>query len=341
MRGIFAVMTTLSGPAFLSVVEPDLQRVRARLRGLWSELPESLLSLVRCGAPEGGKMLRSSLLLLWGGTLGTVTERHIEAGAILELLHSATLLHDDVLDEGRLRRGAPTVNRRWGNHAAVLLGDLLLGKVLELSVACAPRVRILLGRVAQHTCDGEISQTSGAGHFTLTEREYLAIISRKTAKLFETACHIGAYLSRATTRECLAAARFGRRLGVAYQIMDDLLDIAGDDSALRKTLGTDLRSAKPTLPLIHALSVLRGPQKAALLMGLRARAADAGELLAVFRETGSLEYVLSRLHDYADGAMAALAGVRRTPMAGALADASRWILREAECAALTQNGLAR
>jgi len=319
----------LTSSSFLSAVEPDLQRVRAGLRALSNDLPESLQPLARCGALDGGKMLRSALLLLWGRALGAVTEHHIQAGIVLELLHNATLLHDDVLDEGCLRRGVPTVNRRWGNRTAVLFGDLLLGKVLELSAVFTPEVRAALGQMALHTCEGEISQTARAGHFTLSEQEYLAIIGQKTAALFEGACYIGAYLAGTSTPESLAAARFGYHIGMAYQIMDDLLDIAGGDDVLRKTPGTDLRSAKPTLPLIHALSVLPERQKTSLLLGLRSHAAGACELLAVFDGTGSVAYVLGRLRDYADAALDALQDIRETLVKDALIEVPRWILQEA------------
>ena len=319
----------LTSPSFMPAVEPDLRRVRAGLRRLSKDLPEPLRPLVRCGALDGGKMLRSSLLLLWGRATGAVTEDHIRAGIVLELLHNATLLHDDVLDEGHLRRGVPTVNCRWGNRTAVLFGDLLLGKVLELSCRCAPEVRAVLGRMSLHTCEGEISQSARAGHFTLSEQEYLAIIGKKTAALFEGACYIGAHLAGTSAPQSLAAARFGRHVGMAYQIMDDLLDIAGSGDALRKTLGTDLRSAKPTLSLIHALSALPEPHRTSLLLRLRSHAAGACELLDVFEDTGSVEYVLGRLCDYADAALDALQDLRETSVRDALIEVPRWILQEA------------
>ncbi len=321
--------TLLTTPSFLSVVEPDLQRVRAGLRELSKDLPESLRPLTHGGALDGGKMLRSTLLLLWGRAVGAITDDHIQAGVILELLHNATLLHDDVLDEGRLRRGVATVNHRWGNRTAVLFGDLLLGKVLELSARGVPEVRATLGRIALRTCEGEISQTARVGHFTLSEPEYLAIIGRKTAALFDGACYIGAYLADPSSPASRAAAHFGYQIGMAYQIMDDLLDIAGDGDTLRKTLGTDLHSAKPTLLLIHALSVLPERQKTSLLLRLRSHAAGACELLGVFESTGSVDYVLGRLRDHADAARDALRDIRQSRVRDALIELSRWISQEA------------
>ncbi len=315
--------------SFLSAVEPDLQRVRAELRELWKEMPPPIQPLVQHGALDGGKMLRPALLLLWGQTCGAITRNHVRAAAILELLHNASLLHDDVLDEGCLRRGVPTINRRWGNHTAVLLGDLLLGTLLEWSTDFAPDVRTALSRMVLHTCDGEIRQTSSAGNFALSEQDYLAVIGQKTAAMFEGACHIGASLAGSSGRDCLSAARFGRHVGMAYQIMDDFLDIAGDDEALHKTLGTDLRSAKPTLPVIHALRVLPEPQRASLRRRLRSHSATAGELLAVFRETGSTEYVLTQLHNYTDEALGILHYLPQTPAKTALMNVPQWIIRKA------------
>jgi len=323
------VPTARTAASFLAMVGPDLQRIRVGLQELCQDLPEPLRPLTRSGALDGGKMLRSALLLLWGRAGGAVTERHIQAGIILELLHNATLLHDDVLDKGRIRRGVPTVNHRWGNQTAVLFGDLLLGKVLELSAGSAPEVRTALGRIAVHTCDGEILQTAHAGHFTLSEQEYLVIIGKKTAALFEGACYIGACLAGISEPQCRAAARFGYHVGTAYQIMDDLLDIAGDGKALRKTLGTDLRGAKPTLPLIHALCILPRSPRARLLRKLRSHSADTGELLAVLADTDSMEYVLRRLRNYTDEALDVLRGFPQTAAATALSDVPEWIVREA------------
>ena len=320
--------TALTGVSFLSAVEPDLSRVRAGLRDLWRDLPDSIRPLVQYGALDRGKLLRPALLLLWGRVFGVITHDHVRAATMLELLHNASLLHDDVLDGGYLRRGMPTVNHRWGNRMAVVLGDLLLGRVLELSTDFASDVRAVLSRIVLHTCDGEIRQTANAGDFALSEQDYLAMIEQKTAALFEGACYIGARLAGISGDECLAAAQFGHHIGMAYQIMDDLLDIVGDGKALRKTLGTDVRSAKPTLLLIHALCVLPQTQRTSLLLKLRSGAVTASELLRVFGGTGCMEYVLQRLRDYADDALDALRHVPQTPVKAALQDVPRWIMQE-------------
>ena len=299
------------------------------LRDLAGEVHASIRPLVEYSALDRGKLLRPTLLLLSGGTFGTIGQDHLRVAVVLETIHNATLLHDDVLDRGVIRRGAPTVNRRWGNQVAVRLGDILLGKVFERNAALAPGIRAALGRMIRRTCAGEIHQTVHAGNFTLTEPEYLAIVGRKTAALFRGACHLGARLAQAAPGECRLAARFGYGVGMAYQIMDDLLDIVGDGQSLRKTLGTDMRNAKLTLPLIHALQVLAEPRKSSLLLALKTRRRARSELLEVLAASGSTAYVLARIGGYVDRATQALGPARQTPMKAALLEMPRMIVQEA------------
>jgi len=322
-------LMNLCRASFLPLIERDLQQVRAMLRDLANELDESIRPLVRYSALDSGKLLRPILLLLSGGAFGTIGPDHLHVATILEIIHNATLLHDDVLDGGAVRRGAPTVNRRWGNRVAVQLGDVLLGKVFERNAGLEPGIRAALGRMIRQTCDGEICQTVRAGRFTLTEREYLALVGRKTAALFRGACYLGARLAKASAGECGLAARFGYNVGTAYQIMDDLLDIVGDGKTLRKTLGTDLRNAKLTLPLIHALRLLAEPRKTSLLLALQRRSVTRSELLDVLAASGSTDYVLARIARYANRAAEALESVRPTPMKAALLEMPRMIVREA------------
>jgi octaprenyl-diphosphate synthase len=295
-----------AGIQALSLIEPDLQRVRAILREVWTDVPTSIRPLVRGGTLDGGKLLRPSLLLLSGGLFGAVTADHIRAAAILEMVHSASLLHDDVLDQGLLRRGLPTLNRRWGNRAAILLGDLILAKAFELAAPLEPDIRAILAHTIRRTCDGEIQQTGCTGDFQIPERQYLRILSQKTAALFRGACLLGARLAGAASNECGSIARFGYHAGMAYQMMDDLLDITGDSRVLRKTLGTDAQKAKATLPLIHALDMLDEPERKALLQRLGARSLGAPELAGVIAETGSAEYVLRRVNTCVSRAVAAV-----------------------------------
>ncbi len=315
--------------SFLPLIEPDLQQIRTMLRDLTNELDDSIRPLAQHSALDSGKLLRPILLLLSGGAFGAIGPDHLRVATILEIIHNATLLHDDVLDRGTVRRGAPTVNRRWGNRVAVRLGVVLLGKVFVRNADLEPGIRAALGRMICRTCDGEICQTVRAGRFTLTEREYLALVGRKTAALFRGACYLGARLARASAGECRLAARFGYNTGMAYQIMDDLLDIVGDGKTLRKTLGTDLRNAKLTLPLIHALRVLAEPRKSSLLLALQTRSLTRTELLDILAASGSTDYVLARIGAYANRAAEAFGNVRPTPMKAALLELPRTIARAA------------
>lgn len=315
--------------SFLPLIEQDLQQVRIMLRDLADELDDSIRPLAQYSALDSGKLLRPILLLLSGGAFGAIGPDHLRVATILEIVHNATLLHDDVLDRGSVRRGAPTVNRRWGNRVAVRLGDVLLGRVFVRNAGLEPSIRAALGRMIRRTCDGEICQTVHAGRFTLTEREYLAMVGRKTAALFRGACYLGARLAQAAAGECRLAARFGYNVGMAYQIMDDLVDIVGDGKRLRKTLGTDLHNAKLTLPLIHALRILAEPRRTSLLLALQRRSVTRSELFDVLAASGSTDYVLARIGGYTDRAAEALGGVRPTPMKAALLELPRTIAREA------------
>ncbi len=322
-------MKGATGSPLPPAVERDLQRVRAALQEMRQNLAGSIQPLVEGGALGGGKQLRPTLLLLSGRACGALAEDHIRAATVLELIHSASLLHDDILDGGRLRRGAPTVNVRWGNRAAVKLGDVLLGKALELSTHLPPPARTILSHTILRTCVGELRQTIQAGNFLLTERRYLALIEEKTAALFEGACALGAGLSQASPRRCRALARFGRCTGMAYQIVDDLLDLVGDSAVLRKTLGTDLQRAKLTLPLIHCLRVLTGPPKASLLNKLRSRSLTGPSLRRALAASGSIEYVLAYINTRTVQAADALRGIRPTLAKAFLLALPRLIAQEA------------
>jgi octaprenyl-diphosphate synthase len=324
-----AFMKGSAGSPLPPAVARDLQRVRAALQDVRRGFPAALQPLVEGGALSGGKLLRPALVLLSGRACDAVTEDHIRVATVLELIHSASLLHDDVLDGGRLRRGTTTVNVRWGNRAAVKLGDLLLSRALERSTLLPPPARRILSRMILRTCVGELRQTAQAGNFLLSEGQYLTLIEEKTAALFEGACELGAGLSLASPWQCRALARFGHCAGLAYQIVDDLLDLIGDSAVLHKTLGTDLQRAKLTLPLIHCLQVLIGSPKAALLEKLRTRSLTGPHLRRALAASGSMEYVLTYIHTCTAQAADALQGFRPTLAKASLLALPRLIAQEA------------
>ncbi len=259
--------------------------------------------LVRYGCLLGGKRLRPALLLLVAKALGNVTKEHLTLGAVVEMIHTATLVHDDVLDEAQVRRHLATVNARWDNEASVLLGDYLfthafyLASTLDTVQGCR-----LIGRATNIVCEGELRQKGSRGNFHLTEGEYLEIIEAKTAELTAVSCRLGAAYAGAGEKIADELDGFGRDLGIAFQIVDDLLDVQGDEQTTGKSLGTDLEKQKPTLPVIRALHLASERDRQAmvdLLTGDERRP----DLLAPFLERyEAVPYARARAQFFADRA---------------------------------------
>lgn len=243
------VRETIYGP-----IQTELLEVEATLRAeLRSRFP-CIDELVRYGCNLGGKRLRPALVLLAGKATGRLTREHIVVAAVVEMIHTATLVHDDVLDEAQLRRHQPTVNARSDNKASVLLGDYLfthsfyIASTLGSTYACET-----IGRSTNIVCEGELRQIHSRGRFDLTEEQYLQMIEAKTAELCACCCRLGAHYAAVEPAVEQRLERFGRNLGIAFQITDDLLDVLGDESLTGKSLGTDLQQRKLTLPLIRLL----------------------------------------------------------------------------------------
>ncbi|HEV3021649.1 MAG TPA: polyprenyl synthetase family protein, partial [Pirellulales bacterium] len=204
-------------------------------------------TLVQHGFRLGGKRLRPALVLLAAKAVGEITHEHLVLAAVVEMIHTATLVHDDVLDDAAMRRHLDTVNVRWGNQTSVLLGDYLfthafhLASTLDTTFACRT-----IGRATNRVCEGELRQIDTQGRLSLTEAEYLDIIAAKTGELCACACRLGAHYAGAGTALEDRLAHYGRDLGIAFQIVDDLLDLEGDESTIGKSLGTDLDQCKST-----------------------------------------------------------------------------------------------
>jgi len=270
--------------------------------------------LVRYGNKLGGKRLRPALLLLTAKALGNVQRQHLVLAAVLEMIHTATLVHDDVLDEADQRRHLATVNARWNNESSVLLGDYLfthafyLASTLESTLACQ-----FIGKATNVVCEGELQQIASRANYRLTEAEYLKIIDGKTAELTSCCCRLGAQFSGASDEQVEKLASYGRDLGIAFQIADDLLDVLGDESQTGKSLGTDLEKQKPTLPLIHALSQADETSRGQLLELLSAGEDVRAELKPWLEKYGSLEYARKAARSYADKALAALSTLDDCP----------------------------
>ncbi|MHC4405953.1 MAG: polyprenyl synthetase family protein [Planctomycetota bacterium] len=222
--------------------------------------------LAKHGFRLGGKRLRPALVLLTGRACGRVGTEHVLLAAAVELIHTATLIHDDVLDEATLRRHLETVNARWDNEASVLLGDYLFTCAMSMASSLdTPFAARAISETGRTMCEGELRQIESRGNYNLSEDDYLSIIAGKTASLCACCCRLGAHYADADEEQCEAYGRFGLNLGIAFQISDDLLDLLGDEATTGKSLGTDLIKQKPTLPLIRLISRIDGRQRAELV----------------------------------------------------------------------------
>jgi octaprenyl-diphosphate synthase len=301
-------------------IKSELRRVDVRLDAeLHSDHPEAD-AVIRHGIRLAGKRLRPALLLLAGQAVGRLRDDHITLAAVVEMIHTATLVHDDVLDEAAIRRHVDTVNARWNNETSVLLGDFLfthafyLASTLESTFACR-----LIGRSTNIVCDGELRQTITSGDVNLSEDDYLAIVEAKTAELCACCCELGAHYAGGDDETTARLASFGRNLGIAFQIADDLLDLEGSETATGKSLGTDLAKCKMTLPLIHCRDNLDPAERKKFLAVLAAdRAADRDILDAWLARHDSLTYARHQAQLYAARAQAELADLPDSPAKAAL-----------------------
>jgi octaprenyl-diphosphate synthase len=272
-----------------------------------------------------GKMLRPGMVLLAGECFGTLTPEHIQVSALVEMIHHATLLHDDVIDEAHKRRGLPTANRLWGNESAVLLGDFVLSQVFRLAAELDPAVARVLAQTAVRVCEGELRQTLQRRNWQLSESRYIEIITEKSASFFGGCCRLGAMLSRADAPHVEALARFGLLAGIAFQIADDLLDIAGQEAHTGKTAQSDFATDKPTLAVIHLLRTVEAQHQAQVLALLETRGESSGALVEMLERYGSLQYARAQAADYVAKAAQALDSVPPSRAKEALGETARFM----------------
>ena len=238
----------------------------------------------------GGKRLRPALVFLAAGATGYRGEHHVELAAVVEFIHTATLLHDDVVDESELRRGRKTANAEFGNAASVLVGDFLYSRAFQMMVAVrSMRVMEVVADATNAIAEGEVLQLLNARNLAITEAAYLDVIRRKTAKLFEAAAQLGAIVGEAPPEIEQGLACYGMHLGTAFQLVDDVLDYSGDAAHTGKNLGDDLRQGKPTLPLIHVLQHGSAEQATLVRSAIEGAGRDNfGAVLEAIRATGAL-----------------------------------------------------
>jgi octaprenyl-diphosphate synthase len=291
-----------------SLVNSDLEAVdgviRARLK---SEVP--LVDQVATYIIEsGGKRLRPLLVLLAARAAGYRGTAHIEAAAIIEFIHTATLLHDDVVDGSSLRRGQDTANEVWGNETSVLVGDFLYSRAFQMMAELGSLdVMRVMADATNTIAEGEVLQLLNAHDPDTTEQRYLAVIYRKTARLFEAGTDVAAVLAGLEPPQRTALALYGRHLGVAFQLIDDVLDYRGTPEERGKNLGDDLAEGKPTLPLIHALRHGNPEQRELIRLAIeQGGLSELRRITAAIEATGGLEYTARLAKAEADKALAAL-----------------------------------
>ncbi len=246
-------------------VEPFLEAVTDRLALQVREFDDGLADYAEYALNGQGKQLRPALVGLSALASGQITEAHVTVAVVIEMVHLATLVHDDVMDEAELRRGQLTLAAQWGNEAAVLFGDCLFARALTLAAGFpTPEICRAVAQSTQTVCSGEILQNQQRGNFQLSRPDYFRILEMKTAELFALSCDLGAFLNGATAGRRAAFRRFGLALGTAYQVYDDCLDLFGSELAAGKSLGSDLAKGKLTLPVLLFLERAAAPERSRL-----------------------------------------------------------------------------
>ena len=285
-------------------VRPFLDEVKRRLEAEADAFEPEISAFVRYALAGSGKQLRPMLVALGGGVGGRAGEPQVTAAVVIEMVHLATLVHDDVMDEASLRRKRPTLSANWGNEIAVLAGDCLFARALQRS-AEFPTTDICraISQAAGTVCTGEILQTLRRGNYAISKTEYLRVVGMKTAELFALAAELGAQLNDAGPEHLAALREYGLRLGTAYQIYDDCVDVFGTEPRAGKSLGTDLVTGKATLPVLAALELLPKAKAASLREWLADwQSSRMEELRECLINAGALEAAQSVLSEYLDEA---------------------------------------
>jgi octaprenyl-diphosphate synthase len=307
------------------LMSADLERVNtlivARMHSPIALIPQLAGHIVSAG----GKRLRPLLTLACARLCGYRGDRHVAIAAVVEFIHTATLLHDDVVDASELRRGRDTANAVWGNKPAILVGDFLFARAFQLMVEDGSlRVLDILSRAASVIAEGEVHQLMTANDTATSEEDYLAVIEAKTAALFAAASRVGAVLAERTLDDELALERFGHNLGVAYQLIDDMLDFSARQTELGKTVGDDFRDGKITLPIVIAFARGDAEERAFWRRTLESGEQETGDLdraVRILERRGALAETLARARAYAGAAIDALDRFTDNPLRRALVEA--------------------
>lgn len=309
----------------LSLVSDDLQECERILDEALNPFQARFGSIVQHLKHYRGKRLRPMLLLLAGHACGRLTPQHHILGAVVELIHTATLVHDDVLDEANTRRHVRTVNSLWGDRTSLLLGDMLFSAAFRLCSTVDATACEWIGDATNRVCAGELLQVSQAGNLDLPEETYFEIVAGKTGALTECCMRLGARYAGATDEAIERLSEYGRDLGIAFQIADDVLDLQGSEQAAGKTLGTDVEQQKLTLPIIRALSEL--PDADAERLRQAVRAGSICEAVELVSSTGAVESSIAEARRLMYSARKGLGILPISPFRAALDQVAEWAVR--------------
>ena len=314
----------------VQLIEEDLNRLEWAIEELLTTKIPFIKEVVYHIVKSGGKRIRPVLLIHSARMCAADGDKHIPYAAIVEFIHTATLLHDDVVDNAQTRRGSRTANEIWGNEPSVLVGDFLFSKSFDLMIENnnATILRIM-AKVTTGLAEGEILELLKTSDVGTTQEEYFEVISKKTAILLSAACEIGAVLGRVDTRKRAALRKYGYNVGMAFQLTDDILDYVSDDTVLGKHAGTDLKEGKVTLPLIQALKSATEKERNQVrkaLDGQHVTVRDFEKVRSIIRKYGGIEYTLEISRKYVEDAKQSLKPFPSSPHRDALLDFADYIV---------------
>ncbi len=302
------------------VVEQDFQQVNQLiLEQLRSDVP--LVEKIGQHIIEsGGKRMRPLLVLLASKSLAYDKHDHALLAAIIEFLHTATLLHDDVVDTSDLRRGKATANAKWGNAPSVLVGDFLYSRAFEMMVQLGDmKIMDILSKSTRVIAEGEVMQLMNVKNPDVSEAKYMDVIQGKTAMLFEASSHSGAVLAQATPEQEEALRLYGHHTGMAFQLVDDVLDYVGNAEELGKNVGDDLAEGKPTLPLIFAMQNASAEETQLIRQAIRKGGTEnLAEIIAIVQACGAIDYTNQKAREHVDAAISAISVLDDSPAKQAL-----------------------
>ncbi len=309
----------------------DLEKVEQELR-LFSHSPNKLISDISTYLFQtNGKRIRPALLLLCSKLLGYKGKEHILMSTLVEAIHTASLIHDDIIDNSKIRRGKESIHARWGPNITVLLGDYLYIKALGLSLQSKHRQIIqILTSISARMVEGELTEYYLSGNLELAEKDYLDIINKKTASLFSASCRIGGILGKASKKEENYLAEYGANLGMSFQIIDDLLDFTGDEKTLGKPILCDLSEGRITLPLIYTLNNDGRENKKRVIELLKQKNQDREsleEILKIVKSNGALDYTHKKAEEFSHKSREIISQFPKSAQQEALSLLSEFILK--------------